>query len=49
MKYIKPTYEKENIESKDVITVSIESAGEATVGKVTGEKGIFSSFFEWIS
>ena len=49
-KYMKPTYEVELIESADVITAStdIEDAGEATVGSITGDKGIFSSWFDSI-
>lgn len=53
MKYTKPTYEIKEAESKDVITLSflleIEDAGEGSLGNINGEKGIFSSMYDWIS
>ena len=54
MKYTRPTYEMQEIEAKDIITVSstsvqIEDAGEGTVNDITGKKGVVTSFFDWIS
>ena len=53
MKYTKPAYEIKEAESKDVITLSffigLEDAGEDTLGNINGEKGIFSSMYDWIS
>ncbi|MBQ3588990.1 MAG: hypothetical protein II980_00925 [Clostridia bacterium] len=52
MKYTKPTYEKQELESKDIITVSsvqIEDAGEGQVNDISGKKGVMTSFFDWIS
>ncbi|MBQ7225200.1 MAG: hypothetical protein IJX02_01205 [Clostridia bacterium] len=45
-KYIEPAYIVEGVETKDVIlSSSIKDAGEATVGTVTGDKGIFETLF----
>ena len=47
--YIAPLYEAEEVKTSDAIMSSaIKSAGEATVGNITGEKGIFESLFEEI-
>ena len=40
-KYEKPSYETEMLEANDIIMASIEDAGEATLGNITGEKAIF--------
>ncbi len=51
MKYEKPTYECELIELSDIVLTSangIVSAGEGTVGNITGEKGVFEALFERI-
>ena len=44
IKYVKPTYEAENIESNDVILASpvIELVGEGTLGNITGNKAQIS-------
>lgn len=51
MKYVKPSYEKTELEAKDIITSSaIEDNGEGTitVGETTisGKEGTFAGWFE---
>ena len=55
MKYTKPTYERIEIKSQDVLTAStensagIQGAGEATLNDITGKKGIVETLFDWIA
>ena len=57
MKYTKPTYEIQIIEVSDVITASssipgtptVENAGQAELGSIEGQKGVYSTLFDWIS
>lgn len=45
-KYVTPLYEAQIVETKDIILASeIKDAGEATVGEITGKKGVFESLF----
>ncbi len=45
-KYITPTYETQIVETNDIVLTSvIKDGGEATVGNITGNKGIFESLF----
>ena len=46
-KYIQPTYKMEGVETEDVIlsSIMIKDAGTATVGNITGEKGLFETDF----
>ena len=47
--YISPSYELENIKTKDIITSSIEDNGESSYeykgNVVTGNKGTFGGWF----
>lgn len=55
MKYTRPTYERIEIKSQDVLTAStensagIQGAGEATLNDITGKKGIVETLFDWIA
>ena len=44
-KYTKPSYTVEQIESKDIVLVSLQESGQATVGNITGDKVVFSNLF----
>ena len=48
--YIKPTYERESIETEDVIlsSVTIQAIGEDTLGNITGQKAVASTLFSSI-
>ena len=50
VKYTKPTYEKEGVETEDIILASmmIMAAGEDTLGTITGQKAIASTLFSSI-
>ncbi len=50
IKYIKPTYEREGIETEDVILASmnIVAAGEDTLGDITGQKAVAYTLFSSI-
>lgn len=48
MEYVKPAYEKEGVETSDVILASlgIVSVGEGTLGNITGAKAQVSASFD---
>lgn len=48
IEYVKPTYEKEGVETSDVILASlgINHVGVGTLGNITGAKAEVSASFE---
>lgn len=47
IKYVTPSYEKEGIETEDIILTSltIKAIGEDTLGDITGQKAVVSTLF----
>lgn len=46
-KYIEPAYEVDCLETADIIlaSITIEDLGEATIGNITGKKGVATMDF----